>query len=159
MKLINFIKINSEQVVAPVSGKCVSITQVNDEVFSSKAMGDGFAIIPKDCMVVSPVDGKITLIAETKHAFGVKTEKGVEILVHIGLDTVQLEGRGFAVHVKQGEKVKAGDQVISFEKAYVEDSSIDMTTMTVFTSGMTEEVRLGYYEKQVTQGDILISKI
>ncbi len=159
MKLFNFIKRNSEQVVAPISGKCISITRVNDQVFSSKSLGDGFAIIPNDCMVVSPVDGKITLIAETKHAFGVKTEKGVEILVHIGLDTVQLEGRGFAVHVKQGEKVKAGDQVISFEKAYVEDSSIDMTTMTVFTSGMTEEVRLGYYEKQVTQGDILISKI
>ena len=159
MKLFNFIKRNSEQVVAPISGKCISITRVNDQVFSSKSLGDGFAIIPNDCMVVSPVDGKITLIAETKHAFGVKTEKGAEILVHIGLDTVQLEGRGFAVHVKQGEKVKAGDQVISFEKAYVEDSSIDMTTMTVFTSGMTEEVRLGYYEKQVTQGDILISKI
>ena len=159
MKLINFIKINSEQVVAPVSGKCVSITQVNDEVFSSKAMGDGFAIIPKDCMVVSPVNGEVVLIAETKHAFGLKTKKGLEVLVHIGLDTVQLEGKGFNVHVKQGDKVKAGDQVISFDKTYVENSSIGMTTMTIFTSGMTEEVCLECYEKQVNQGDILITKI
>lgn len=159
MKLINFIKRNSEQVVAPVSGKCISITQVNDEVFSSKAMGDGFAIIPNDCMIVSPVNGEIMLIAETKHAFGLKTKKGVEVLVHIGLDTVQLEGKGFTVHVKQGDKVKAGDQVISFDKRYLKDFSIDMTTMTVFTSGVTEEVCLDCYEKQVNHGDTLIPKI
>lgn len=73
--MINFIKRNSEQVVAPVSGKCISITQVNDEVFSSKAMGDGFAIIPNNCIVVSPVNGEVVLIAETKHAFGLKIEK------------------------------------------------------------------------------------
>lgn len=157
--MINFIKRNSEQVVAPVSGKCISITQVNDEVFSSKAMGDGFAIIPNNCIVVSPVNGEVVLIAETKHAFGLKTKKGVEILVHIGLDTVQLEGKGFTVHVKQGDKVKAGEKVISFDRAYVENSSIDMTTMTVFTSGITEEVCLECYEKQVDQGDILIPKI
>ena len=157
--MINFIKRNSEQVVAPVSGKCISITQVNDEVFSSKAMGDGFAIIPNNCIVVSPVNGEVVLIAETKHAFGLKTKKGVEVLVHIGLDTVQLEGKGFTVHVKQGDKVKAGEKVISFDRAYVENSSIDMTTMTVFTSGITEEVCLECYEKQVDQGDILIPKI
>ena len=134
MKLINFIKINSEQVVAPVSGKCVSITQVNDEVFSSKAMGDGFAIIPKDCMVVSPVNGEVVLIAETKHAFGLKTKKGLEVLVHIGLDTVQLEGKGFNVLKKVNQRVKKGEPVVEVDLDFIKEN-YDSTTMMIVTNG------------------------
>lgn len=157
--MINFFKKKDEKVVAPVSGKCISIDQVNDEVFSSKAMGDGFAIIPNDHVIVSPVDGEIVLIANTKHAFGLKTKAGIEILVHIGLDTVALEGKGFTVHAKQGMKVKAGEPIIEFDQSYMKEQSIDMTTMIIFTSGINQSIELDCYGKQVNQGEILISNL
>ncbi len=148
-----------KNIYAPVKGKCIDITEVNDIGFASLSMGDGIAIIPDTHIIAAPCDGTVQMIFRTGHAFGIKADNGFEILIHIGIDTVNLEGKGFNVHVKQGDKVKAGDQVISFDKTYVENSSIDMTTMTIFTSGMTEEVCLECYEKQVNQGDILITKI
>ena len=102
-------------IVSPIDGKCINIEDVPDKVFSTRMMGDGFAIIPSDNIVVSPVDGIIVMIPNSKHAFGIKTRSGVEILVHVGLDTVNLKGRGFETFVKVGDKVKKNMPILKFD--------------------------------------------
>ena len=91
--MFNFLKKNN--LVAPVNGKIIPIEEVPDPVFAQKMMGEGIAIIPKDSSFVAPADGTITLISETKHAFGMTLDNGMELLVHIGLETVNLKGEGF----------------------------------------------------------------
>lgn len=98
-------------VYAPLTGKAVLLDQVPDPVFSGKVLGDGIAIIPEDGRIVSPVDGQIESVAETGHAYGFSTEDGLELLVHVGLETVSLKGECFKVHVKEGDQVKKGDLV------------------------------------------------
>ena len=130
--MFGFLRKESSAVAAPVSGRCIRLEEVADKVFSSKMMGDGFAVIPKDDTAVAPVDGEIVMIAETKHAFGIKTKAGMELLVHIGLDTVDLKGEGFTVLAKQGSRVRAGEPVIRFDREGLEKKGIDMTTMVIW---------------------------
>lgn len=154
--MFNFFRKESNEIAAPISGKCISIEEVNDQVFSSRMMGDGFAIIPMDDIVCSPVDGEIVLIAATKHAFGIKCKDGVELLVHIGLDTVNFNGEGFEVIAKQGNRVKKGAPIIKIDRKFMEDNSVDLTTMIIFTSGNDKKIEVSYYNKNVKVGDILI---
>jgi len=102
---------NSLNILAPISGKVIELTAVNDPVFSQKMMGDGFGIIPSGISVVSPVTGTVTFVAETKHAIGLTTSDGAEILVHMGLDTVELKGVPFSIRVKVNDKVTAGHTI------------------------------------------------
>ncbi|UJA32432.1 PTS sugar transporter subunit IIA [Clostridium sporogenes] len=99
----------NEVFVSPISGEIISLDDVPDEVFSQRMMGDGFAIQPEDGEVFSPVDGTITAVFPTKHAISIKSNYGVEILIHFGLDTVNLNGEGFQVYVEEGSVVKAGE--------------------------------------------------
>ena len=94
-----------ENIVAPLNGKIVPMEEVPDPVFNQKMMGEGIAIVPEEGMVYSPVNGKIIQLAETKHAIGLITEGGVEILIHIGLETVGLKGEGFTTKVNVGDEV------------------------------------------------------
>ena len=96
---------------SPLTGTAVAVDQVPDPVFSQKIIGDGAAIEPADGRIVSPVDGEVVSVAPTLHAYGFRTEDGVEILVHFGLETVSLKGECFKAHVEPGDKVKAGDLV------------------------------------------------
>lgn len=98
------------------------------------------------------------MLPESKHAFGMKTKSGVEFLVHIGLDTVELNGEGFTVLAKQGSKVKAGDPVIRFDKAFIEGKGINLTTMVVFTGGFDKEIQTDLYNQKVNAGDVVISE-
>lgn len=93
-------------IYAPVTGKVISLEEVPDPIFSGKMMGDGAAILPADGKIYAPVDGELTTVAATKHAFGFTMENGVQVLVHFGLETVGLNGEGFEVITKQGSKVK-----------------------------------------------------
>ena len=95
----------------PLKGQTVPLEQVPDEVFSKKVLGDGLAIRPVEGKIYSPVNGEISSIAETKHAYGFTSDDGLEILVHFGLETVSLQGQGFTPHVKEGDRVKTGDLV------------------------------------------------
>lgn len=105
--MLNFFKKNkSYKLHAVVSGNCINIEKVNDSVFSKRLMGDGVAIIPNSNVVVAPCNGKVTVLTESKHAFGMVSDEGVEILVHIGIDTVNLQGDGFKNEVSQGDNVK-----------------------------------------------------
>ncbi|MED3929077.1 PTS glucose transporter subunit IIA, partial [Priestia megaterium] len=98
-------KIKETTILSPISGDILPISEVPDPVFSQKMMGDGFAIEPTEGKVVSPVEGEVVQLFHTKHAIGLKTEAGTEILIHIGLETVEMKGEGFEAHVKQGDKV------------------------------------------------------
>ena len=99
--------------------------------FHKKIMGDGIAIIPDNGIVVAPCDGKITVLPESKHAFGILSDDGVEVLVHIGVDTVDLKGQGFENKVSQGSIVKQGDPIITFERETLISQGIDCTTMVI----------------------------
>lgn len=119
---------------AVISGKCIPLEEVKDEVFASKAMGDGVAIVPESSEVVAPCDGNLRLVANTGHAFGMVSNDGVEILIHIGIDTVKLDGKGFVVLAKQGEEVKKGQPIIRFDPDIMKDNNLDMTTMMILLS-------------------------
>ena len=121
-------------IYSPVEGKCIDISNVRDDVFSKKMMGDGVAIIPKDNIVYSPCDGELTMLFPTKHAFGIIMNDGVEVLVHIGMDTVDLNGFGFKSYKNKGDKVKHGDKIIEFDDKYLSNNVLDMTVMAIITN-------------------------
>lgn len=154
--MFKFISKETDNIVAPVNGKCIKIEEVLDKVFSTKMMGDGFAIIPSTNVIASPIEGTIIMLPDSKHAFGIKNKKGLEILVHVGLDTVKLNGKGFEVLVKIGDRVESNTPILKFDNTIMEENTIDMTTMIIFISGYDKEVQLDYYNQIVNRGDILI---
>lgn len=123
---------------APVSGQIVALDQVPDPVFSEKALGDGVAVIPEDGRIVSPVNGEIATVAATKHAFGFASEDGLDVLVHVGLETVALDGEGFTVHVKEGDKVKAGDLIAEVDLKFLAGKEINPITPILICGGAEE---------------------
>ena len=130
--MLNFFEKNKGyKLKATVSGNSINIEKVNDSMFSKKLMGDGIAIIPNNDIALAPCDGKITVLPESKHAFGIVTDEGVEILVHIGIDTVNLKGDGFTTVVSQGDFVKNGDPIIYFDREKIASQGVDTTTMMI----------------------------
>ena len=103
----------NETFMIPISGEITSLDNVADEVFSQKMMGDGFAIEPENGDLYSPIDGVITSVFPTKHAITIRSNSGIDILIHFGLDTVNLKGKGFEVYVEQGDSVSAGDKLLA----------------------------------------------
>ena len=130
----------SEVFAAPVSGKVMPITEVSDQVFSSKAMGDGIAIDPSDGNFYAPFSGEITVAFPTGHAYGLKAANGREVLIHIGMDTVELEGKGFSPAVKQGDIVKQGDLLTKVDLDYIRSQGKPVITPVVFTDGCAVEL-------------------
>ncbi|MFG6120710.1 glucose-specific PTS transporter subunit IIBC [Thalassobacillus sp. B23F22_16] len=120
--------------VSPLQGEIMPITEVPDQVFSGKMMGDGFAINPSDGKVVSPVNGKILNVFPTKHAIGIQAENGTEILVHIGIDTVKLKGEGFEAMIEEGDEVKQGQELMKVDLDYVKDNATSIITPVIFTN-------------------------
>jgi sugar PTS system EIIA component len=123
-----------ETLYAPVSGKVIDIEQVPDPTFAQKLMGDGIAIEPVDGIVVSPVNGEIINFFHTKHAIGIRSESGLEILIHVGLETVMLNGEGFTGHVQVGDKVKVGDPLITFDLELIKEKAASTVTPIVITN-------------------------
>lgn len=125
---------NEETISAPFSGKVIPLSSVPDEVFSSGAMGEGLAIDPSDNKLYAPFDGTVVMVAPTKHAIGLRSEYGVELLVHIGLDTVTLDGKPFTLHVEDGVKFKKGDLLIEFDKEFIETQGLQTITPVIITN-------------------------
>ena len=125
----------TEEVYSVADGQVVSLEQVKDPVFAQKMMGDGFAVEPANGNIVSPVSGTVSSIFPTKHALGLVTEAGLEVLVHIGLDTVSLEGKPFTVHVSEGQKVVAGDLLVTADLDAIRAAGRETSTVVVFTNG------------------------
>ena len=122
-------------VKAYLSGKVVPIEEVKDEVFSSKALGDGLAIIPSGELICAPCTGTISMVAEgSNHAVGMTLANGAEILIHVGLDTVSLNGKGFKILVKEGQKVKPGTKLLKFDKSFIESEGFDTACVFVLTN-------------------------
>ena len=139
-------------ILAPLTGKAVPLSEVPDPVFSEKVLGDGVAIIPVDGKIVSPVDGEISTVAETSHAYGFTSENGQEVLVHVGLETVSLNGECFKVYGKAGDKVKAGDLVAEVDLEYLKEKEINPITPVLICSD-TEGKELQYIEGDVKAGE------
>ncbi|MCC5892148.1 MAG: PTS glucose transporter subunit IIA [Exiguobacterium sp.] len=118
-----------------MEGDIIPLEKVTDPVFSEKMMGDGIAIVPTDGTVVAPVDGTIIQVAPTKHAIGLRSEDGAEILIHVGLDTVELAGSPFDVHVSVGDTVKAGQSLLTADLAQIQQAGKDTVTPMVVTNG------------------------
>ncbi len=143
-------------VEAPVAGKLVPITEVNDKVFASKALGDGVGIVPSDGHVVAPVAGVLMTVPESGHAFGIKTDDGVEVLVHVGIDTVQLEGKGFELDVAKDQRVEAGDLLAKVDLDAVKAAGYDTTTMVVVINTATLKSVTPAAPGEVSLGDSVI---
>lgn len=122
---------NQIEIMSPAKGKAVSITEVNDPTFSEEILGKGAAVIPEDGHIYAPVDGTITLLFDTLHAVSITSKEGVELLVHVGLDTVSLKGEHFTAHVKNGDTVKKGDLLITADLDAIKAAGFDVITPVV----------------------------
>ncbi|RVU71334.1 MULTISPECIES: PTS glucose transporter subunit IIA [Lactobacillus] len=136
--MFNFFKKHKKEeelnVQAVVDGNVMPITAVKDDVFSTKMLGDGFAIKPSNGQIFAPVAGEISTLFPTKHAIGIKTNEGLEVLIHLGLDTVELKGMPFSVLIEQGDQVKAGQQLGTMDLKKISDQGYDDTCIVVYTN-------------------------
>ena len=128
------VALQAETIAAPLKGEVVALENVNDPVFSSGAMGKGAAIKPSGNQVVAPFDGEVQIAFPTGHAYGLKSDKGAEVLIHIGIDTVSLDGKGFDAKVQANQRVKKGDVLATFDSSVITEAGLDDTTMVIVTN-------------------------
>ena len=148
--------LQDETIISPIVGSAVALSDVNDPVFSSGAMGQGIAIKPTEGVVYAPADAEVTIAFATGHAYGLKTANGAEILIHVGIDTVSMNGEGFDQKVSQGSKVKAGDIIGTFDSAKIAAAGLDDTTMVIMTNTADYASVTPVAEGTVAKGDAII---
>lgn len=148
----------SLSIVSPVNGKAILLENVPDDVFSQKILGDGCAVIPSDGSFVCPVDGEVVSVADSLHAIGFVTEDDVELLVHIGIDTVKLEGQGFKVHIKEGDKVKKGDLAVEVDLELLKEKGLNTVTPVIICGG-ADELHMTQIEGEVKAGKTELLKL
>ena len=146
----NTVKVNS-----PVNGKCIDLKNVPDPIFNQKMMGEGVAFEYNEDILVSPIDGRVAVIAPTKHAIGIKGN-GVDVLLHIGVDTVNLDGEGFENLVEMNQKVKVGTPLIKIDKNFMGERQIDLITPMIITNSADLNIELVGLNKEVTRGTSVI---
>jgi len=153
--MFGFLKRKTREIKSPADGQIVSLEKVNDEVFSQGMAGDGVALIPMSDLFCAPIDGVVSKIFKTNHAYSIKSDKDLEVLVHIGLDTVALEGQGFERLVEEGAKVKAGDGIIKADMDYLRTHARDTITPVI----ISDDSDVKEIEKQfkiVKRGDLIM---
>ena len=151
-KVINTIILSS-----PLTGVAKDLSETPDEAFASKMMGDGAVVIPTDGNVVAPADAEVAFVFPSKHAVGLKTTDGLELLIHIGIDTVKLDGKGFETFVKDGDKVKKGDKLLSFDLEFIKDNAPSIASPVICTAlNDKQKVRL-LNSGEIKAGDALIA--
>ena len=146
------------ELYVPMKGQVLDVGQSADEVFASKALGDGVAINPVEGMVCAPCDGTISLLFPTKHAVGITSETGVEVLIHIGINTVQLDGQGFEAFVAQGDKVKKGHKLIAADLDLIREKGMNPQTMMILPEGGNLDVTV-YPGGQADSGDLAVKAV
>ena len=151
--------INKEIIDSPIKGKVIKLSNIEDAAFASGVLGNGVAIMPTEGVVVSPVDGEITTLFPSLHAIGITSESGVEILIHVGLDTVQLGGKGFKAHTKQGDKVKKGQHLLDFNIEEIKNAGYSVVTPVVITNTANYLEVVETEEQNVDRGNSLITVI
>ena len=145
--------VKKEQIVPLTNGELVNISQVPDEVFSSKMMGDGFAMKTKDGIIVSPVEGTIVTVFPTKHAVTINSVDRREVLIHIGVDTVSLKGEGFETFVQENQEVKVGDKLVKMDVEFIEKNAKSSMPIVVFTN-LSEGESVKLVEGEVKAGEL-----
>ena len=149
--------VNTAQLVSPLDGQVKPLSQATDPVFSSGVMGQGVVIEPRQGELVSPVNGTVTVLFPTKHAVGIVSEEGVELFMHIGMDTVSLDGKGFEAHVAQGDKVVVGQQLISFDTNVIKEAGLITETPVIITNQDDFQADVeGYLPRDIKRGDVLM---
>lgn len=146
-----------EILVSPVTGRVVDITEVPDPTFSKKMLGDGVAFKPTNGEFVAPVSGEVINLFPTKHAIGIKSSNGVEYLIHIGIDTVNLQGEGFTAHIAQGDKVNAGDPLITVDLDFIAEKAKTITPLVITSENIKSVEKL--VDKEVVKGKTEILKV
>ncbi|SHO55408.1 beta-glucoside-specific PTS transporter subunit IIABC [Vibrio quintilis] len=141
---------------SPVSGKVIPLEQVNDDVFSSKLIGDGIAVIPSENVLYAPVNGKITSVYETGHAINMVADNGAEMIFHIGIDTVQLEGKFFETMVKSGDRVELGQPLVKFEREQIEQSGYETVVVCVIANSDEYQLQSVEQKEQVKNQDVIM---
>ncbi|QLY82273.1 PTS glucose transporter subunit IIA [Clostridium intestinale] len=137
-----FKKKNENLLYAFCDGESLDLSKVNDEVFSQKMMGDGIAIKPSNTKVYAPCESEIvTIMMESKHAVGLRTKEGIELLIHVGIDTVNLKGEGFSIHCKENQQVKKGDLLLSFDREVLKRENLDDTIMLILAEPNGHEIK------------------
>ena len=152
-------EIKQEIIASPLIGKVVKLEDVPDAVFASGAMGKGIAIDPLDGILVSPAKAEITLVFPTKHAIGLRTENGAELLIHIGMDTVSLAGKGFESFVQVGDQVEAGQKLLEFDLHQIKAADLPVITPIIVTNTADYEDILVTQESQINSGDYLLTTV
>ncbi|AMA73635.1 MULTISPECIES: PTS glucose transporter subunit IIA [Aneurinibacillus] len=148
-----------EVIMAPLHGEVVRIEEVPDPTFSKKMVGEGVAIIPKEGKVVSPVKGEVVQVFPTKHAVGLRSEKGVELLIHIGLETVFMQGEGFVAYVRAGDKVKVGDPLLEFSIDLVKEKAKSaITPIVIINPDRMDQIEMEW-PKEAKMGETSIMKM
>lgn len=153
------VEIKKEELASPLTGKVMPLSEVQDEAFVSEALGKGIAIDPSDGNVYAPCDGTVMTLFPTKHAIGIVSDHGAEILIHLGLDTVRLNGEHFTAHVAQGDKVKQGQLLVSFDKKAITDAGYSLITPVIITNTNDYLDIVSMVSDNVTQGDNLLTLI
>jgi len=151
------IKSEDKTVYSPIKGKVIALNSVKDETFAGEFLGKGVAIQPEEGKVVAPFDGKVTVVMDTKHAVGMTSDSGIEILIHIGMDTVQLNGKHYQTYVNIGDEVKKGDLLLTFDKEAIVAEGYEITTPVVVTNTADFKQVNGLAEIQVQKGDVIIN--
>lgn len=133
----------------PVNGKCINIEEVPDEVFATKLVGDGVAFIPSEGFIYSPVDGEVVQLFPTKHAIAIRTIEGIELLIHIGIDTVHMNGEGFDYFVLENQRVKSGEKIMSFDLELVKNKAKSIISPMLITNmDLVSKIDFHYTEGQ-----------
>lgn len=145
-----------KEVSSPLSGKVIPLKEVHDEVFSSELMGKGCAVIPSEGKIYAPFDGKVVGLLDSYHAVGMESEDGVEVLIHVGMDTVKLNGDGFTPHVKEGEQVKKGQLLLEFDIEKIEAAGYEVTTPVIVTNSDEFSEIAAVADKEVSYGEELL---
>ena len=148
----------TEEVETVADGQVIAIDDVKDPVFSQKMMGEGVGFVFESDVVCAPCDGEIMVLMPTKHAFGIKAKNGAEVLVHIGLDTVNLQGEGFTALAKVNEKVKAHQPIIQIDREFMKAHNVNLTTPMVVSNKDQFEVQLTGPQQVSTEDEVLIVK-
>jgi len=153
--MFGFLKRKTREIVSPVDGKVVDLASVDDEVFANKMVGDGVAVIPMSDTFCAPIDGTVSKLFSTNHAYSIKSDKDLEVMVHIGLETVALKGEGFERLVNEGDTVKAGDPIIRVDLPYITEHAKDIVTPVIVTDE-SDVKALEKMLKVVKCGDVIM---
>lgn len=154
--MFSFLKRKEKQILSPMDGKVIHIEDIQDEAFSEKMLGDGVGIIPIDGTIVSPVTGEIIQVFDTLHAYGVRTDDGVEILIHIGINTVELGGRGFKTFVKSGQRVKSGEKIAEADIRLIADEGYSTQTPVIITNmEKIKEIKCSFEDAKAGESAII----